>query len=158
VRASDSGIEFLQRFEGFVPTIYLDAAGLPTIGYGHLLTEEEQRAQTFAGRALTKTEATELLREDVGKAERAIDALVTVPLKQHQYDALVAFVFNVGKAAFTRSTLRRRLNAGEYGAVPHELMRWNKVRNPKTKQLEPSVGLTRRRQHEADLWNTRSIK
>lgn len=71
---------------------------------------------------------------------------VTVPLQQHQVDALVSFVFNVGGGAFAESTLLRELNAGHYDAVPRELPRWVKA-DGKT-----LAGLVRRRQAEGTLF------
>ena len=64
-----------------------------------------------------------------------------------QFDALVSFVFNVGAGAFGGSTLLRRLNQGEYKAVPAELMRWVNSGG------RPLPGLVRRRQAEGVLFS-----
>jgi len=158
VNLSVRGLALLKKAEGFVGHVYLDAAGLPTIGYGHLLTDMESITRKYEGKTMSESEAAELLRHDAAAAENAIATLVRAPLEQHQFDALVLFVFNIGRAAFARSTLLRRLNRREYAAVPTELARWNKVRNPKTRMLEVSHGLTRRRQWEIDLWNDPSTE
>ncbi len=65
------------------------------------------------GRAIRASEeqATAWLREDLGVTENAVRQLVDVPLSQGQFDALVSFVFNVGRSAFSNSTLLRLLNA-----------------------------------------------
>ena len=68
-------------------------------------------------------------------------------LTQYQFDALVSFVFNVGVGAFGGSTLLRRLNQGDYNAVPAELMRW--VNSGGT----PLPGLVRRRRAEGVLFS-----
>ena len=48
--------------------------------------------------------------------------LVTVPLKQGQYDALADWVFNLGEGRLQMSTLLKVLNAGSYGSVPAQLI------------------------------------
>ncbi len=73
---------------------------------------------------LTPAEATELLRKDVRIAERAVLRLVSVPLTDGQFGALVSFAFNLGAVALQRSTLRRKTNRGEHESVPAELMKW----------------------------------
>lgn len=40
--------------------------------------------------------------------------------------ALVDFAYNAGTGALKASTLRRKVNAGEWGAVPTELRKWVK--------------------------------
>ena len=59
-------------------------------------------------------------------AEAAINGRVTVPLTQPQFDALVSFVFNVGAGAFRKSTLLKKLNAGDYAEATAEFPRWVK--------------------------------
>ncbi|GGQ70095.1 lysozyme [Couchioplanes azureus] len=86
----------------------------------------------------------------VPTAEQTVAAGVTVPLAQHQFDALVAFVCEVGQARFTSSTLLRLLNRGDYLAVPEELRKWVKARRNGAVTVLPE--LTRRRQAEADLF------
>jgi len=137
--------------EGNVLHIYKDQAGLDTIGVGHLLTADDKATGRFMN-GITDQQSLDLLRHDVSSAEAAINSLVRVPLTQNEFDALVDFVFNLGKGALQVSMLLKKLNAGDKKAVPTEFLKWNKVRNPKTKQLEPNKGITRRRQREADLW------
>jgi hypothetical protein len=89
----------------------------------------------------------DLLGGDADIAERAVNQRVQVVLTQYQFDALVSFVFNIGVGAFGGSTLLRRLNGGEYDAVPAELMRW--VYSGGTQQ----PGLVRRRRAEGVLFS-----
>jgi lysozyme len=63
-----------------------------------------------------------LLLEEVAYAEHAVEHLVTVPLGQAQYDALVSFTYNEGAERLQTSTLLQALNAVNYAAVPAELM------------------------------------
>ena len=118
---TEEGLDLIKRFEGFSPTIYICPAGYPTIGYGHVVLAHEQD-QFAAG--ITQAEATELLRKDVRIAERAVLRLISVPLTDGQFDALVSFTFNLGAGALQRSTLRRKVNRGEHESVPAELMKW----------------------------------
>jgi lysozyme len=118
---SKDGLDLICRFEGFSPVIYICPAGYPTIGYGHLITEANK--ERFLD-GVDEDEALELLRSDVGKAERAVLRLISVPLTQGQFDALVSFTFNLGSGALQRSTLRRKINREEHHDVPTELMKW----------------------------------
>lgn len=149
---SDNGLNLIKQSEGFVGHIYRDQAGLDTIGYGHLLTQADKASGRFLG-GIDEAGATTLLRTDVSAAVAAVNSLVKVKLTQNQFDALVDFTFNLGRGALAVSTLLKLLNAGNYAAVPGQLLVWNKVRDPKTNQLVPSQGLTLRRQREAELWN-----
>ena len=137
---TDAGLDLIKRFEGFSPTIYICPAGYPTIGYGHVVLAHER--QEFAA-GITQAKATDILRKDVGIAERAVLRLISVPLTDGQFDALVSFTFNLGAGALQRSTLRRKVNRGEHESVPGELMKWVWAAG---KRLP---GLVRRRKAEA---------
>jgi len=120
-QVTEEGLNLIKRFEGFSPTIYICPAGYPTIGYGHVVLAHER--ELFAA-GITPAQATELLRKDAGIAERAVLRLISVPLTDGQFDALVSFTFNLGAGALQRSTLRRKVNYGEHESVPAELMKW----------------------------------
>lgn len=119
MKTSISGAAFVAAEEGWVPTRYLDFAGVPTIGYGHAI----QPGETFPDR-LSKAQGLELLRRDLGTAEAAINDAVKVALNQAQFDALVALTFNIGTGAFRSSTLLKKLNAGDYAGASEEFARW----------------------------------
>lgn len=143
---SKDGLDLICRFEGFSPVIYICPAGYPTIGYGHLITEANK--ERFLD-GVDEDEALELLRSDVGKAERAVLRLITVPLTQGQFDALVSFTFNLGSGSLQRSTLRRKVNREEHDDVPAELMKWVWAGGRKLK------GLVKRRVAEAMLYSNK---
>lgn len=147
MKISQKGLDLIKKSEGLRTSVYLDSAGHLTIGYGHLLHRDESVSP------LTEEQATQLLSVDVQKAEHSVSTLVKVLINQNQFDALVDFVFNLGEGALQKSTLLKLLNRGQHASVPAEILKWNKLRNPKTGQLEDSEGLTKRRQREADLWN-----
>ena len=137
---TDDGLWLIKRFEGFSPGIYTCPGGWPTIGYGHVVRDGEQ--VRFAD-GIHETTAEDLLRRDVGTAERAVLRLIRVPLADGQFDALVSFAFNLGAGALQRSTLRLKVNREEHDAVPAEFRRWVWAGGRRLK------GLMRRREAEA---------
>lgn len=148
---TERGLKMLANFEGTVLAVYFDGAGVATVGTGHALTKAEIASGEFAG-GISRERAAELLRQDVGSAERAVGLLVKVPLAEGQRDALISFAFNVGNGALASSTLLQRLNAGDYGAVPFEMVKWDRRVDPRTGQKVEDPGLLKRRQAEANVW------
>ena len=140
---SDTGLALIRQFEGYRALLYRDAAGLPTIGYGHLVTPRERAYFTTA---ITPNEALTLLGTDVAVAEAAVNRLITTALTQHQFDALVCFTFNLGAAVLQRSTLRRVVNRGDHAHAPAQFLRYVWAGGRK------QPGLQRRRQAEAALY------
>ena len=102
---SDKGLDLIKRFEGFIGEVYFCPAGYPTIGYGHVVKDDEDFS---AG--IDKAKGEKLLRQDAQIAERAVLHLINVPLTDGQFDALVSFTYNLGGGALQRSTLRRKIN------------------------------------------------
>jgi lysozyme len=136
------GIALIKQFEGFKNSAYLDTGGVPTIGYG-------TTKGVKMGQIITESKAEEYLKRDVSSAEVTVNKSVKVPLTQNQFDALVCFVYNVGSGNFNSSTLLKLLNAGKYDQVDDQLLRWNKDNG------KVIAGLTRRRQAEGVLFNTK---
>ncbi len=136
-------VEVIKHFEGFKPKVYDDGAGYPTIGYGHKLKANE--IEDYKNIAITKQQAEEILRHDMRTAESAVDRLVKSPLKDNQFDALVCFTYNLGSGALQRSTLRQRLNRGDY-EVHNEFLKYVLAGGKKSK------GLLRRRKAEASIF------
>lgn len=140
-RINAAGLSLIKSFESLRLNDYRDTGGVPTIGWGH--TKGVKMGQT-----ITEAQASDFLMDDLEEAESAVSRFVSVPLNDNQFAALVSFAFNCGTEAFRRSTLRKKLNAGDYKAVPGQLALWV---NDNGKKL---AGLVRRRKAEADLWNT----
>ncbi len=144
---NQDGLDLIKQWEGKYLTAYHGAAdrpGLLTIGYGH--TDAAGPPIVTAGMVITEKRAEEILRADLGKVEASVEKLVKVPLNDNQFATLVSFVFNVGQANLSGSTLLRKLNAGDYDAVPSELMKWTKANGKRVQ------GLANRRAAEAGLW------
>lgn len=120
--------------------------GTLTQGYGH--TDAAGGPRIELGSRWSEPYASQVLADDMGGAGRAVERLIDVPLGQHQFDCLDDFTFNAGAGTLQRSTLRRRLNAGDYDCVPEQLMRFVYSRGERMR------GLERRRQAEISLWRT----
>ncbi len=141
MKLSTAGLELIKKSEGFRGKVYLDIAGLPTIGYGHRLVHPECYPD-----GICETQAEVILLWDVHEAEQAVVRQVTVPLTQGQFDALVDFTFNLGPGRLASSTLLQELNAGKYEAAATELLRWDHSGSHEIASLKA------RRQAEFQLW------
>jgi len=134
---------FIASFEGFRDRVYTDAGGVETIGYGE--TDGSIITQ-YRNARITEPEAVELLKRRVAGFAEEVDRLIAVSLNDEQHAALTSFAYNVGTGALAESTLRTRLNSGDYGSVPAELSRWVYGAG---RRLE---GLVARRRAEAELF------
>jgi len=154
MKISPAGLQLLTLWEGSKRKVYTDSAGLPTIGVGHLLLKSEIAADAIniAGKlvrlryGLSNMQIGDLLAQDIVRFEDAINRNVKLTLRQNEFDALVAFCFNVGVTAFLRSSLLKEINSGNLDAVPNQMRRWNTVGG------KPVPGLTNRREKEIRLW------
>ena len=143
MKTGTNGLDLIKKFEGLELEAYQCAAGVWTIGYGH--TKGVQPDDIWS-----EDHANHMLEEELEEFESYINDLVTCPLSQDQFDALVSWVYNLGGGNLNASTMLKVLNAGQYEEVPAQMMRWNKAGG---KVLE---GLTRRRQAEANLFMGKS--
>ena len=104
-QASRAALELIERFEGYRRSAAQLDDGRWTIGYGHTKTARQ-------GVAVSEADAEALLIYDLLEISAALNEWVYTPLTQNQFDALAAFVFNIGLQNFRRSTALRRLNEG----------------------------------------------
>ena len=139
IQTSDLGIKLIKKFEGLRLSAYQCSAHVWTIGYGHT-------GSVKAGDTITEGQAEKFLRDDLSQFEVAVSRLVSVPLSQHQFDALVSFTFNLGERNLKNSTLLKKLNAGDYSGAAEDFPRWNRADG---RVVE---GLTRRRLAERDMF------
>lgn len=149
MKTSERGIDLLKVLEegkGFSSKSYLCPAGKRTIGYGHVILPDDNIIEP-----ITEDQAEDILENDVVIAENAINKYVKVPLTQNQFDALVCFVFNVGKTNFKTSTLLKFINEQLWDKIPKQFKRW--VYHNKTF----IKGLENRRKIEVRLWNNENI-
>jgi lysozyme len=124
MKLSDKGRTVLADREGVRLTAYKDSVGVWTIGLGH--TSAAGPPAVRAGMTITEERAWEIFRRDAQRFRDEADGLVQVPLAQHEFDALVSFVFNIGVPGFRKSTVLKRLNAGDYAGAGEALLMWNK--------------------------------
>lgn len=148
---SQEGIDLVKRFEGLhklkddgMVHAYRCPAGKWTISWGHC-------KGVRSGMKVTMAQSEQFLSDDLEEHGKIVKKYVNVPLTQSQYDALTSFVFNLGGGNFRSSTLLKKLNMGDYDAVPEQIMRWNKARVDG--KLTALRGLTRRRAAEAAIFS-----
>ena len=152
MKASKKIVSFIAGFESYMAKPYKDIAGVPTIGFGATYYQDGRKV-TMNDAAITLECAHELKAFHVQDAEKAVNKLVTSKLNQNQFDALVSFTYNLGSGALAASTLLKKVNANPNDeTIVNEFKKYNKARNPKTKVLEVSNGLTRRRNEESAIY------
>lgn len=138
----EKGVQLICQFEGLRLERYRDAVGLWTIGYGHLILKEEINKLV----KITTGEAKQLLRKDLKRTEEGVKKMLSRCVTQRQFDALVSFSFNLGVGNLKKSTLLKKVNAGDIKAAALQFQSWNKAGG---KVLS---GLTRRREAEMKLF------
>jgi len=144
-------LEFIRREEGLKLTVYLCPAGVKTVGWGHAV---EAHDGLNLGDCITEEQAAQFLESDVMRAYQALFRLVSVPLDDAQQTALVSFIFNLGGSRFQASTLRQKINRGEFEDAAQEFGRWVYARDP-LKGLLRLKGLAARRRREQMLFGHR---
>jgi lysozyme len=156
MKTSDNGRKFIESFEGLILQAYDDAndrivhpgqtiKGVLTIGYGH--TSAAGPPQVFIGQSIAQDEADSILAADLAKVEDQVNNLVTVPLNQNQFDALVSFQFNTGWLGHPGCSLLRALNSGNYQLADEDFMLYDRAGG------NVLQGLIRRRAAEKALFN-----
>lgn len=151
---SIKGVDLISKYEGCVLKPYNCPAGHATVGIGHLIHKGVvTQSDILAFKGLTITGAKEMLARDLIQYETGIKNLVTTQLGQNQFDALVSFVYNLGVGTFTKSTMLRLINNGDYNQAANEFLKYNKATVGGIKKELP--GLVKRRNDERTLFLTR---
>jgi lysozyme len=130
-------------YEGFSPRAYDDGVGVQTVGFGS--TRHEDGAPVKAGDTVTPQRAVVMLAKDADRIWReAARCIGDVPLAQHEADAYASLAYNIGAAAFCRSTLVKKLKQTppDYAGACREIMKWTRAGG------RDLPGLVRRRQAE----------
>ena len=147
MKVSKQAIKMIKHHEGVRYDPYQCPAGLWTIGVGHLIGDGKSLPKGW-DRTFKESEVDQILADDLQRFENGVLRLTKVPLNQNQFDALVSFSFNVGLGNYQASTLRAKLNRGEYDAAADEFQKWRKAAG---KVLN---GLVVRRADERNLFVT----
>lgn len=148
MNVSPAGRAFIEDNEGCSLGAYWDVDGY-SIGYGH------HGAGVTADLQITREQADAFLAHDLVWVEAAITSTITVPLTQHQFDALADFIYNEGPGALRTSTLARLINSGvtDPDRIRMAFCMWDKARNAGG-DLVDNTGLLHRRQAEAEMFLT----
>jgi lysozyme len=118
-----AAVDLIKSSESFSPTAYLCPVGIPTIGYGHTAGV---LSADVGNRRITEAMGEQLLCDDLAIFCDAVEKLIKVSLTDGQFGALVSLAFNIGVGAFKKSTLLRRLNAGDFTGAAEQFSVWNK--------------------------------
>lgn len=141
---SNNGLNLIKQFEGCRLAAYQDSVGVWTIGYGW--TQPVEGKPVAKGMTITQQKADDLLTAGTKQFEDGVSRLVKVSISQNQFDALVDFAYNLGVGSLEKSTLLKKLNAGDYQGAADEFPKWNKAGG------KVLAGLTRRREAERALF------
>ncbi len=136
MKLSIDGLIALIGHEAIVLSRYKDIKGIWTIGVGHTSAAGGINPETFLG-TMTMAEVLDLLHKDVAAYEAAVAAAVTVPLLQHEFDALVSFHYNTG--AIATATLTATLNSGNRQLAGEQFLNWMKPVQIRPRRLAESA-------------------
>lgn len=120
MKTSKQGLDLLIEREAARTHAYLDSRGIPTIGVGHTGPE------VYMGLVWTDDQVRKAFASDIERFERAVNISVRRELKQHQFDALVSFAFNIGEMGVMNSWVVREINNGNWGAAAASFDNWHK--------------------------------
>ena len=116
------GVDLICDFEGKRLVAYDDGVGIWTIGFGTTIYPNGIRVKK--GDTCTEAQAKAYMQNDLKKFEHAVNDAVNIPLNQNQFDALVSLTYNIGAAAFSKSTLVKKLNAGDIRGAADQFDVW----------------------------------
>ena len=124
VKASKEAIRLIKHHEGVRNKPYQCPAKLWTVGIGHLIGDGKTLPASW-NKIFTNEEIDGLLAADLNRFELGISKMLpNVQLKQHEFDALVSFCFNLGLGCFQRSTIRQALLRGDKEQAMESLMKY----------------------------------
>jgi len=165
MKLSEAGAKLMHQYEGYRNKPYLCPAHIWTIGYGHVLYQEQirlpmVRKEGYSGmirseyplkaednRVWSKEEINKLFEADVGPTERGVLRLApSLAGRQGAFDTCVSFSFNAGLGAFQRSSIRMKINRGDWEGAAEALMLYVMAGG------KVLAGLKRRREAEKALF------
>ena len=146
MKLNNSGYLLITDFEGFSAKPYLCPAKIPTIGYGNTYYPDGKRV-TLLDKEITKVQAFEMFKTIADRFASVVSKLVTSPLNQNQFNALVSLAYNIGTGNFASSTILKKVNKNHNDiTIALEFKKWNKVNKKEV------AGLTKRRIYEANIY------
>jgi lysozyme len=124
VNVSKAAIALIKHHEGVRNRPYRCPANLWTVGVGHLIGDGKSLPESW-NRTFTEAEIDGLLKSDLRRFELGVHKMLpNVPLRQHEFDAIISFCFNLGLGCFQRSTLRQALLRGDKKAAMESLVKY----------------------------------
>jgi lysozyme len=124
VNVSKAGIALIKHHEGVRNRPYRCPANLYTVGVGHLIGDGKSLPESW-NRTFSQEEIDGLLKSDLRRFELGVHKMLpNVPLRQHEFDAIISFCFNLGLGCFQRSTLRQALLRGDKKAAMESLVKY----------------------------------
>jgi lysozyme len=124
VKVSERAIKLIKHHEGVRNRPYRCPANLFTVGVGHLIGDGKSLPESW-NRTFTMEEIDGLLKSDLRRFELGVHKMLpNVPLRQHEFDAIISFCFNLGLGCFQRSTLRQALLRGDKKAAMESLVKY----------------------------------
>ena len=124
MNVSKAGIALIKHHEGVRSRPYRCPANLWTVGVGHLIGNGKLLPDSY-NRTFSQEEIDGILKSDLRRFELGVSKMLpNVLLRQHEFDALVSFCFNLGLGCFQRSTLRQALLRGDKTAAMESLLKY----------------------------------
>src|SRR5215475_632631 len=133
MKLSSEGKLFIKNFEKCHLTAYENESGSCSIGYSW--TGDIDGIAICEGMTITQEKAEELFNLKTHLLEKKVNNLVTIRLKQYQFDALMSFIFNIGVINFKGSMLLNKLNSGEKKAASDQFLFWHKDKGKTSSEL-----------------------
>jgi len=124
VKVSNAGIQLIKHHEGVRYKPYKCPANLYTVGIGHLIGDGKSLPREW-DKTFTVAEVDGILKHDLNRFELGVHKMLpNVPLRQHEFDAIVSFCFNLGLGCFQRSTIRQALLRGDKEQAMESLVKY----------------------------------
>lgn len=124
MKVSERAIKLIKHHEGVRNRPYRCPANLYTVGVGHLIGDGKSLPESW-NRTFSQEEIDGLLKSDLKRFELGVHKMLpNVPLRQHEFDAIISFCFNLGLGCFQRSTLRQALLRGDKKAAMESLVKY----------------------------------
>lgn len=124
MKMSKAGRKTLTTREGVRLKAYKDSVGVWTIGIGHTSAAGDPKVTPTL--RITAEECDEIFTRDLVKYEKAVNDAVKILVTQTEFDAMVSLCFNIGPGGFAKSSVVRRLNAGDRKGAAKAFLMWNK--------------------------------
>ena len=114
-------LTLIRKFEGLRLKPYRCPAGVPTIGYGH--TGPDVRMDM---KPISEAVAEAMMHSDADVFYRAAGKLSPLLWLEGdaKHSAIADFCFNLGSTRYKASTLKRRIDAGDWHGATEELQKW----------------------------------